>query len=321
MNKNASLMFSAVSFEDRCIIGPERFIQAGGNPSALYIARLPDNSSQMLFNIKLLEKSGLRVFHDVDRMNSRALWEWVWARVSNVSGDVIIDATCLPRELLGMILFALSVRRDRLGRIEVCYTSAPKEVTGGYATQNKDLRDDQRWLSKGVVAIRSILGFPGDFSSEKKRHVIAFAGHEFDRMLQVVEFLEPNIVSVSNEQENTSTVNGAAVISADVATKLRDKIAEPIIRPVKFSANSIDETFKGLGELKLNASLENIALIAMNTKLSFIGAALFALHRRKVRMMYAVPEIYNPLYCVGAGEFKVHDITEKLKTSATTQAR
>ena len=51
----------------------------------------------------------------------------------------------------------------------------------------------------------------------------------------------------------------------------------------------------------------------MNTKLSFIGAALYALHNQSVRMIYAVPKKYNPLYCLGSGELSTHDITNTLK--------
>ena len=73
----------------------------------------------------------------------------------------MIDVTCLPRELLGMLLFAVSVARCRIGSVRVAYVAAPE---GGYATQNMDLLESDRWLSKGVTEVRSIVGFPGKFS-------------------------------------------------------------------------------------------------------------------------------------------------------------
>jgi hypothetical protein len=103
-----------------------------------------------------------------------------------------------------------------------------------------------------------------------------------------------------------------------LARRLRDKIALPKVGTLEFSASSIADTIVGLQSASMDMPRENVTLVAMNTKLSFIGAALFALQNRAVRMVYAVPERYNPLYCKGSGRVERFDITEDVKKAATT---
>ncbi|SRR6266702_2030995 len=313
-----NLFIGAVSFEKRSLVAPKKFLSEGGTPDRMCIVRLAEDSPQLQENLAEFEEMGLANIAKHDRLSSRSLWDWAWGALQNAEGDVVIDATCLPREPLGMLLFALSVKRDQLGQIKVLYVSVPPN---GYATLNESLPPEDRWLSKGVVTIRSILGFPGNFGSEKKRHVVAMTGHELERLLDTIIFHEPNRLSISNEQESTSTVEGAERYSKEVADKLRHEIPLPEIETVRFSANSIDETFDSLKAMGIDSENENVALVAMNTKLSFIGAALFALQDRNIRMVYAVPEKYNPLYCTGVGELKEYDITEYIKSSKTTQVR
>lgn len=308
----------AVSFEKRSLVALQKFLKDGGSPDKVHMVKLAEDSPQLQENLTELKDMGFTQIAKHDRLSSRSLWDWVWSALQNAEGDVVIDATCLPREPLGMILFALSVKRNQLGQIKVLYVSAPPN---GYATLNDSLPPEDQWLSKGVVTIRSILGFPGNFGSEKKRHVVAMAGHEHERLFDTIIFHEPNRLSISNEQESTSTVEGAERHSKEVADKLRREIAPPEIETVKFSANSIDGTFDSLKAMGIDSDNENVALVAMNTKLSFIGAALFALQDRNIRMVYAVPEKYNPLYCTGVGELKEYDITEYIKSSKTTQVR
>jgi hypothetical protein len=317
---SATLFVGAVSFEERSIVGPRRFLRNMAAADEVCLARFGGESQQLQESLLRFREVGLTEVAEVDRFSSRALWDWVWKCVRHATGDVVIDATCLPREVLGMLLFALSVKREHIGQVRVVYVSAPPSP-GGYATQNAGLKEADRWLSQGVATIRSILGYPGDFASEKRRHVVALAGHELERLVEIVSFLEPTRLSISNEQDNTSTANGAAEFSKWVASELRRRIALPEFGTVGFSANSIEETFKSLHDVSLDFAIENVVLVAMNTKLSFIGAALFALHERRVRMVYAVPESYNPLYCTGIGELGEFDITTVVKSANTTPVR
>ena len=323
MSKDNISYIGAISFEERSISGLSSAC-AGDSLRAgrAELIHFGINPKQLDKNIsKVRSEHGLEAV-ELDRFDTKGMWNWVWNTVSNCKPSVTIDATCLPRELLGMLIFALSVRRESMGKTEILYTYAPSGGEGGYATQNQALSDDEKWLSKGIIAIRSIVGYPGYFSSERKCHAIALVGHEFERMLEMLKAIEPSRCSLGNEKDSTSTVDSAGDYSEGIANRLREGLRKYVavpeeIVPVNFHANSIKNTLEELKHIDIRPE-ENTALIAMNTKLSFIGAALYALQKRSVRMIYSVPEKYNPSYCIGAGETESTDITEYLNQAKTT---
>ncbi len=313
--KLVSTFYTMPSFEPRSMVAVSAFLEAGGSREAIHLARLSELRSNF-FDLKdEIRTLGLPEITLLDRFSTRSLWNWVWSVTCAAEGNVVIDATCFTRELLGMIIFALSVRRNNLNTVEVQYVSTGPN---GYASQNISLSEEERWLSRGVAEIRSILGYPGNFKSEQRRRVVAFAGHERDRLLEILEYIEPTVLSMSSEKEHSSTVDGARAVSKSVADELRDRIPLPVISEVAFSANSIQETQSSLETLIAEAGAENISVLAMNTKLSFIGASLCALEHRNVRLIYAVPEAYNPLYSSDSGDLKKFDITYQIKAAKTT---
>ena len=316
MTDAEKVLIAAASFEDRSTVWVHKFLDSGGRPEHVFIADIFENDAMYKENLDQLVRLGVCNVTQVDRFSSRSLWDWTWSVVEACSSgcDLVIDVTCMPRELLGMLLFAVSIKRSAIGSVSVAYVAAPE---GGYATQNKNLPEPERWLSKGVTTVRSIVGFPGIFRSERPSHLVILAGHEEDRVSKIIEYVEPSRLTISGEQEESSTVVGAGELSRKVATKLRDRIQVPKIGDIEFSSSSIEKVFESLINAELEKSDENIALVAMNTKLSFVGAALFALYQRTVRMIYAVPQEYNPLYCQGAGKSLQFDITELVRRAKT----
>lgn len=321
MTDTKKVLIAAASFEDRSTVWVRKFLDSGGKPEHVFVADVFESGEMYRQNLALLEKLGICNVDGVKRFSSQSLWSWTWSvveRACTPGCDLLIDVTCIPRELLGMLLFAVSVKRLAIGSVSVAYVAAPE---GGYATQNVNLLESERWLSKGVSTVRSIIGFPGTFRSERDSHLVILAGHEMDRILQIVEYLEPSRLTISGGQEESSILVGAEQLSREVADALRDQLKDriqvPEIGDIEFSSSSIEEVFESLIDAKLEKSDENIALVAMNTKLSFVGAALFALCQRKVRMIYAVPQEYNPRYCQGVGESYQFDITKLVRRAKT----
>ena len=315
MNENS--LIAAASFEERSTYWVQDFLKSGGEPKTVFLADVFEHGDEYAENLALMRKLGIENVVRIDRFSSKSLWRWVVqviGQASVLTGHLTIDITCMPRELLAMLLFAVSVKRQCFSTISVKYVAAP---AGGYATQNERLPESERWLSKGVACVRSIVGYPGVFRSERPCHLVVFAGHEQERILQLVEYVEPRRLTISEELTHSSTVPGAREISRNVAQELKRKIPVPEIGDIEFSSSSIDEVYGSLMDSRLGESGENVALAAMNTKLSFVGAALFALSNRAIRMMYAVPREYNPSYCEGVGEASRFDITSLVSKAET----
>ena len=311
------VLVTACSFEERSLVGPREFLSRGGNCENVLLADIGEPYERYRENLELLRGWGITNVETVDRFSSASLWGWARTVVQQAcarTSRLVIDITCLPREVLGMVLFAVSVRRMVWTSVEIVYVAAPE---GGYASQNTALKEDERWLSKGVAAVRSIVGYPGMFRGDRTCHLVVLAGHETDRVLEIVEYVEPKRLTISPERVGSSTVEGARDLSKVVVEDLRDRIQVPDIGSLEFSSSSIEQVLETLSEAELGRGVENVALVAMNTKVSFVGAALFGLVERKVRMLYAVPDFYNPLYCDGVGKKYLFDITESIRAAKT----
>ena len=317
MKANTVTLVAATSFEERSLVTTRKFLKAMGEPGDVYLANVIEDNDQHQENLVAFRELGIKrkQIRSLDRFDSRALWSWTWETVQAVPrGDIVVDITCFPRELLGMILFAISLMRKKFGKVMIEYVAAPED---GYATQNPRLEESEKWLSQGVRDIRSIIGFPGKFSGEKAGHLIALAGHEKDRMMEIVEYVEPRKLSIGSGEVGSSTTAGADKFSRHVVHTLRSRVPVPEIETLEFRSDSVPDVYNSLLQVRLDFGSENVSLTAMNTKLSFVGAALFALHERRVRVVYAVPEKYNPFYCKGVGETFRFDITELIGRANT----
>lgn len=307
-----SRFFMTPSFEPRSTVALRTFMDSGGSREAVRALNTSESQESVSGAIEELTRLGIPKPQLVNRLSSRRLWEWVWANTEDSAGRVAIDATCFNREIICMLLFALAVRREHLEDVLIQYVPVGAR---GYASHDSGLADGNRWLSKGIIGVRSILGYPGKFSSEKRLRVVALAGHEKERLLNAIEFLEPYELSISSERSGSSTVQGAGEISKSVAEELRGRIQVPNISEVKFSADSIEQTFDSLSRLMESCANENVAILAMNTKLSSVGVALAALQKREIRLVYTVPEEYNPRYSSDFGDVKTFNITGYIRAS------
>ena len=315
-NFGRAAMIAATSFEERSLVSVKRFLSSGGRTEAVFLANVVEPGPSYEQQLSEFKNLGIGSVEEVDRFSSRSLWSWclsVVAQAAQTKPSLVIDITCMPRELLGMLLFAVRMHQEYFPRVFVAYVAAPPK---GYATQNPNLAEKDKWLSRGVTTVRTIVGYPGVFRGEMPTHLIVLAGHEFERLLAIAEYVEPSRLTIGGEQEGSSTVSGAGVLSQKVAQRLKDQIQVPDIGGISFSASSIKDVVASLGRLNFNVSEENVALVAMNTKLAFVGAALFSLANRGVRMVYAVPREYNPRYCVGVGDERCFDITTMLRAGS-----
>lgn len=297
----------ALSFEDRCMAVLSRFADDGGDCGGVQAVHFGGDNLSLQQNIAAAAELGVNLVSECDRRDSKRIWRWVWESVEKSGPDVVVDVSCFPREVIGMILYALALQSTRFNRVRIAYTTPFR-----YSTQDLSLPEDSRKLSFGTRVIRTIIGYPGDFSSARKRHLFALAGHEIDRLLEVINYVEPTTISLSNEQYGSGTVEGANEFSLAVKAKLRESIGMPDFRDVVFFADSPLRTYEALVPQIMEVAEENITLVCMNTKLAFVGACLAGLHQRNVRIVYAVPDYYNDQYSSGVKESREVDISDSL---------
>ena len=187
--------------------------------------------------------------------------------------NILFDITCFTRETLLMILAYLQTCDMRNHKLFFGYSHAGKYVPP---------------LSKGIKEVRSVLGFSGVLHPARKTHLIILAGYEDRRAIGIIQDFEPQYVSIgagSQKQPAShypkaketfeSLINGISN-----ASQFEFDIYDPIA-----TADAIEK------EMKRHAEL-NVIVAPMNTKISTVGAALFASKHPNVQLCYASAETY-----------------------------
>jgi hypothetical protein len=165
----------------------------------------------------------------------------------------------------------------------------------------------RKWLSKGISEIRSVLGYPGEFAPSRKLHLVILAGFEFDRALRLIEEYEPSRISVGYADPSES--DAAAHLETNVGHVRRIREIVGKVHEFGFPGYNPQGTIDVLTRIVSEAGEFNTVLAPMNTKLSTIGASIFALRDQSVQLCYAQAATYNfAAYSRPGNEYYILDV-------------
>ncbi|MDB5517258.1 MAG: hypothetical protein JWQ17_4016 [Tardiphaga sp.] len=200
---------------------------------------------------------------------------------------VVIDSTTFTHEGLLILLRLLASCLRGIDVVHIIYTPASDYALGSDAAE--------KWLSRGLKDIRSVLGFPGQMVPARNLHLIVLVGFEVERARMLIDACEPEIVSLGSGRDATDTKK------AHLPRNTESLQALSVLYPsfLKFEFSSVDplETERILSQQVGLFPGSNTIIAPMNTKLSTIGAALLAMKKREVQLCYAPAMTYNtPAY-------------------------
>ena len=120
--------------------------------------------------------------------------------VSLGTSRLTIDITTFTHEALLILLRIIQLIPTADLGVYLVYTGAAE-----YFVSAKDESD--RWLSKGVAEVRSVLGYSGSRDPSKKLHLIVLAGFETERAHKLIAVIEPAklTVGVGDPSESVSS--------------------------------------------------------------------------------------------------------------------
>jgi hypothetical protein len=177
----------------------------------------------------------------------------------------------------------IDVTKESDDQLEFLYTPAKE-----YSLNQKN---DEKWLSKGIRDIRSVLGYSGELTPSKKNHLIILVGFEVERVLQLIESYEPAVVSLGISSADQS-------INADhfkINEKRYVNILNAYQNAKRFDFSAIDPD-KTKEQLRKQIDLfpgHNVIIATLNTKISTIGAGLLAIEDPTIQLCYATANQYN----------------------------
>ncbi len=176
------------SYEGRCRTIPDR-LDISRVSSAIIVenmnlaAHVGENATYLLEKFK---NKAVRIETDSRKpvLTADNLYEGLSKTFQTEPANILIDVTTFRHESLLILLHCLKAFQRQSDTITIVYSTASDYSVGSQTAQ--------KWLSKGVTDVRTVLGYAGDISPSRKMHLILLAGFEYQRASELIEILEPN---------------------------------------------------------------------------------------------------------------------------------
>jgi len=211
------------------------------------------------------------------------------AIISSARGEPIsflMDITTFTHEALLILVKLLQMRLKPDDSVTFVYTAASEYSVGQ--------KPEEKWLSKGIGEIRSVLGYPGKALPSQKSHLVILAGYESERAERFIEEYEPNVLSVGLGAPGSATNPVHASINEAMHSRIMAQHKEA--RTFYFSCSDSLEARNSIREQIQQVRDHNVLVAPMNTKISTMGAALVALEDDSVQLCYAPAHQYNEVH-------------------------
>lgn len=286
--KSIDVFISCSSFESRCFIIPNLIDKIAPKESIFFCntnecREIVENAEKLKSNIS--SSSIIELNSDEPVKNLFVISEFINRKTAQYSKpNILIDTTTFTHETLLVLIRLIHLRRESIGKIFIAYV-----VAGKYSTNSKT--DEERWLSKGIQEIRTILGYSGFTDPTKEDHLVLLFGFESERTKRIIDEYEYKNVSLGFG--DNYTVEGHLKINYERHSKLiqeyphSNKFKFSLLDPLEAKKNILDylnqPNFKDM----------NTVIAPLNNKISTIGAGLAAIENPNIQLAYAKPILYN----------------------------
>lgn len=281
------LFIGSASFEQRCLAIPtrlptSRIARAVAAVNVTYfdavkrhLRALDDHFGEGLERLTL--------FSDDPIQSARNISKVVDGVLNGPPKRVMVDITTFTRETLLVLLGRLFRDRREGDELLLAYSHAKEYSIGD--------RPEEKWLSKGIRDVRSVLGFPGEMVPSKSTHMIVLVGFEYARTLELVKLCEPTFLSLGVADSREEGVKGHQATNEQMVYRLRQVFGDASV--FTFRAYDAKATCVALSEQMKARTNCNTVVVPMNTKISTVGSLLLALENEAVQLCYAPANVYN----------------------------
>ena len=196
---------------------------------------------------------------------------------------IVIDITTFTHETL-LILFR--VCDDVLERgtvVDFLYSPAGEYSIGD--------GPGEKWLSKGIREVRSVMGFPGSFTPSQDMHLVILAGFEDYRAMKLIEELEPTLVSIGYGDRFEVGTGPHQATNEERVSRIRSVYGS--VKHFIFSCYDALITEMVIKNIVDQHREYNTVLAPMNTKISTLGAGRAARTDETIQICYVQADTYN----------------------------
>ena len=255
--------FTSASFEDRCFSISNEIKDLNFKKVIFYNA---NELESIIENSKLLEELLGSEARRVNLVTDDSIFNYV--KIYNLIKEIgdgskpnlFIDITTFTHETLLILIRILDFHKNELGKISVSYFGAKE-----YSVNEEN--NDDKWLSKGIEEIRTVIGYPGFSDPTKENHLLILFGFESDRTKRLINEFEFDHVSLGFANVENSIQANHQVINAK---RHQNLVKEYNAKTFEFSLIDINSVKNDILKYLSKEEFQemNIVISPMNNKIS-----------------------------------------------------
>lgn len=196
----------------------------------------------------------------------------------------VVDITTMTHEMLLILVAAADEIVTPWRDLNLLYN-----VAGAYSVDDPPAN---KWISRGIHQVRSVVGYPGAWSPGKQTKLVALPGFDSERMRQMVEEIEPDqlIVGIAcpvGERHAWSAEKNRGIAQQLLDTRNGTTFDYPALDPL----GAVDAVIDVLRD-----ATSNVLLAPLNSKISTAAIGVLARLKPEWQICYAPAVIYNLKY-------------------------
>jgi hypothetical protein len=196
----------------------------------------------------------------------------------------VADITTMTHEMLLILVAAADEIVRELRDLTLVYN-----VAGEYSGDDKP---EEKWVSRGIHEVRSVIGYPGSWAPGEQTTMVALPGFDPERIRQMVEEIEPDqlIVGIAcpvGERHAWSAEKNRGIAAQLLQTRKGYTFDYPALDPL----GAVDAVINVLRE-----TTGNVLLAPLNSKISTAAVGVLVRLRPEWQICYAPAFIYNLKY-------------------------
>ncbi|MDR1181501.1 MAG: hypothetical protein LBL13_05955 [Bacteroidales bacterium] len=275
------------SWEERSILGFQRDIEQYSNLSDVVLFKFevsahPVKTDNNISEIKSMCPNKNIVFNDIVIPNSEVeKWRKLedFAKNLNVNANIYVDITTMPRSIIWTLFFFFKQKY--------------KQVTVIY---HKPRSYSDTWLSKDPDIPQLLFKHSGIIEFGKPTTLFVLAGYDEDRVIQLINYYEPQNVIVGECNQRKSCKYGIA----------KPEIFDIDEYDTTWGYNTIEPKIKNILETS------NLIVASLGPKTGAISIYQCFMKYSQIALSYVPCKEFNIDYCNGIGEQFIKTIDMKV---------
>lgn len=196
----------------------------------------------------------------------------------------VADITTMTHEMLLIMVAAADEIVGPWRDLDLVYN-----VAGAYSGEDTP---EEKWISRGIQQVRSVIGYPGAWSPGDQTKLVALPGFDSERMRRMVEEIEPDqlIVGIAcpiDERHSWSERKNRNIAELLLNTRKGSTFDYPALDPL----GAVDALIEVLKD-----ATGNVLLAPLNSKITTAAIGVLVRLKPEWQICYAPAVIYNLKY-------------------------